>query len=341
MKNPRKDQLAERLEGLEQRLSRWLDDSHGRATELRDIVTGLKSGDWSAASPSDPAVSARETAALEELGSFARDVSGLPDQVAVLGRLLAGAAGLADRVVLFVVRDGALRGWSAAGLDPSVNARRLSFPLQGESILAKAVLCCDVTHAESGDPVGQEMVRALQGPAPAEMAAAPLWVRDRVAAVLYADVADQAGWLAGFLAAAATLASLTLEALPLRARHPRPAANGNVLTDCAPAPAVKALPAAAPAMPADDADKQREIEDARRFAHLLISEIVLYNEAEIAEGRRQKDLYPRLREDIDRSRRMFEQRFAQELPGAANYFHDELVSELAGGDASALNMQWP
>jgi hypothetical protein len=196
------------------------------------------------------------------------------------------------------------------------------------------------------------------------MAAAPLWVRDRVAAVLYADSTEPAGWLAGFLAAGATLASLTLEALPLRARHPRPAAApGVVLTDSAPvrpvappeppapattAPAAKgrhsragSVPGAQTGPPTDDQETLRQMEDARRFAHLLVSEIVLYNEAEIAEGRRQKDLYPRLREDIDRSRRMFEQRFAQDLPGAADCFHDELVRELAGGDESALSMTWP
>jgi hypothetical protein len=44
-------------------------------------------------------------------------------------------------------------------------------------------------------------------------------------------------------------------------------------------------------------------EEARRLARLLISEIKLYNEEQVLEGRRSRDLYHRLKEDIDRSGR--------------------------------------
>ena len=76
--------------------------------------------------------------------------------------------------------------------------------------------------------------------------------------------------------------------------------------------------------------------DARRFAKLLVAEIKLYNQAQVAEGRKSKDLYRRLRKDVDRASRMYHERVNKGSAGRADYFHDELVRELAGGDASAL-----
>ena len=77
-------------------------------------------------------------------------------------------------------------------------------------------------------------------------------------------------------------------------------------------------------------------EDAKRFARLVVSEIKLYNEAKVNEGRRQKDIYERLKEDIERGRQMYTDRVAAPVRDATNYFYDELVRILAGGDASAL-----
>jgi hypothetical protein len=90
-----------------------------------------------------------------------------------------------------------------------------------------------------------------------------------------------------------------------------------------------------------DEDEKRQHNDARRFARLLVSEIKLYNEQKVIEGRTQGNLYERLREYIDRSREMYDKRVK---PGVANkydYFHHELVSTLAEGDASKLGASYP
>src|SRR6185295_16959337 len=81
---------------------------------------------------------------------------------------------------------------------------------------------------------------------------------------------------------------------------------------------------------------QKAHEDAKRFARLVVSEIKLYNETKVNEGRRQKDLYERLKEDIERGRQMYGERVTAPVRAATNYFSDELVRILAGGDASAL-----
>lgn len=79
-------------------------------------------------------------------------------------------------------------------------------------------------------------------------------------------------------------------------------------------------------------------EEARRLARLLVSEIKLYNEEQVEEGRRKRDVYERLREDIDRSRQMYEERVEQRILKSTDYFYQELVRILAAGDARALGI---
>jgi hypothetical protein len=105
----------------------------------------------------------------------------------------------------------------------------------------------------------------------------------------------------------------------------------------APPPAARpaAPPPAAPAAPLSP-ENQKAHEDAKRFARLVVSEIKLYNETKVNEGRRAKDLYERLKEDVERGRQMYMDRVAAPIRETTNYFYDELVRILAGGDPSAL-----
>jgi hypothetical protein len=86
-------------------------------------------------------------------------------------------------------------------------------------------------------------------------------------------------------------------------------------------------------------EQQKAHDDARRFARLVVSEIKLYNEAKAAEGRKTKDIYKRLKEDVERGRQMYNDRVAADIRDATDYFQDELVRILGGGDASALGAQ--
>lgn len=88
-------------------------------------------------------------------------------------------------------------------------------------------------------------------------------------------------------------------------------------------------------------DERRLHNDARRFARLLVSEIKLYNEPKVKEGRNRSDIYDRLREDIDRSRQMYDKRVAPPVAARHDYFHQELVNTLAEGDAAKLGDSYP
>jgi hypothetical protein len=88
-------------------------------------------------------------------------------------------------------------------------------------------------------------------------------------------------------------------------------------------------------------EERRHHNDARRFARLLVSEIKLYNEQKVVDGRTQSDLYPRLREYIDRAREMYDKRVKPEVAQKYDYFHHELVNTLAEGDAAKLGSGYP
>ncbi len=103
-----------------------------------------------------------------------------------------------------------------------------------------------------------------------------------------------------------------------------------------PPPAAPMPPVSAPPPRAISPEDQKAHDDAKRFARLVVSEIKLYNEAKVTEGRRTRDIYERLKEDIERGRQMYHDRVSPGVRETTDYFLDELVRILAGGDASAL-----
>ncbi|MGA3165181.1 MAG: hypothetical protein ABSF14_03600 [Terriglobia bacterium] len=117
-----------------------------------------------------------------------------------------------------------------------------------------------------------------------------------------------------------------------------PAEEGAVVAPPEPEPG--AAPVDSDVSPLSEAE-QKIHKDARRFAKLLVSEIELYNKAKVADGRKNKDVYKRLKTDIDRSRQTFDKRFGKTLGKEFDYFHDELVRILAASDSTALGPEYP
>jgi hypothetical protein len=98
---------------------------------------------------------------------------------------------------------------------------------------------------------------------------------------------------------------------------------------------VSPLPIAAPQSTDAPAAGNEEIA-ARRYARLLISEIKLYHRDAVEEGQRERDLAIILGGEIARARSLYGERVPADVPHAAEFFRDELVPTLAGGDASLL-----
>jgi hypothetical protein len=83
----------------------------------------------------------------------------------------------------------------------------------------------------------------------------------------------------------------------------------------------------------EDQDVHRK---AQRFARLLVDEIKLYNQAKVAEGRKHKDLYDRLKETIEKSRATYQKRYGKTVAASGNYFQNEIIRSLAEDDLSIL-----
>ncbi len=96
-----------------------------------------------------------------------------------------------------------------------------------------------------------------------------------------------------------------------------------------------AIPDTAPAaaMSPEDQDVHRK---AQRFARLLVDEIKLYNQAKVAEGRKNKDLYDRLKEAIEKSRGTYQKRYGSTVAASANYFQHEIIRSLAEDNPSIM-----
>jgi len=195
----------------------------------------------------------------------------------------------------------------------------------------------EVTVAVSSADVRQAMAAATPAPprpaaAPAPRPAPPPIAAPKPAPAPAPRPAPAAPAATGKASAFATTA---MPAFDLSKSGPMAATTGEerVSTQYVP-PA--GIPRGAAAAGSTDATKKHD--EARRFARLLVSEIKLYNEGKVEQGRKNKDLYERLKEDIDRSRQMYDERIPEDVRKSTNYFYDELVRILADGDGGALGL---
>jgi len=83
----------------------------------------------------------------------------------------------------------------------------------------------------------------------------------------------------------------------------------------------------------EDQDVHRK---AQRFAKLLVDEIKLYNQAKVSEGRKNHDVYDRLKDDIEKSRATFNRRYGSSAAASGNYFSNEVVRSLAEDDITMM-----
>jgi hypothetical protein len=95
---------------------------------------------------------------------------------------------------------------------------------------------------------------------------------------------------------------------------------------------------AEPAIPPEEAEVHKK---AKRKAKVLVEEISLYNKSKVAEGRENRDLYDRLKEDIEKSRAEYDRAFSKTSAASADYFNKELIRILAQNDRSLLGDNFP
>ena len=322
---------------------------------------------------------AAPVAAGQTPGGLAHSVSSIHagnTQKEILRSLLDAASSYAARVALFVVKAGAATGWQGRGLGDDEAIK--DFPLDISSgPVAHAFQNRVVTPANIAE-MDRRFVKQFGGPENEQILVLPLVLKEKVAALLYADGGAEGALDAASLEILVMATSTWLEVVSLRKQTQREVVESVAGVEHAPAPvpvqtvssfpdpfashapkhtAPKAAPepeptvevvessahaaasAAAPAadpfagLSAEDADTHRK---AQRFARLLVDEIKLYNQAKVAEGRRNKDLYDRLKEDIEKSRSTFQKRYGNTPAASGDYFQKEVIRSLAEDDLSVM-----
>ena len=294
-------------------------------------------------------------------------------QKEILRALLEGLGHYAGRTVLFVIRSGAASGWQGRGFEDNEAVR--DFALDTSRGLPERVLQERAAFSGQIIDMDPRFVDHFGGPADEQILMLPLLLKDKVAALVYVDgglgARRRLDSAALELLTVSTSAWLELTSMRKQPREgaafgetPVPAPQAHTISSysdpfaghaprhvatAASAPAYEPTPvaASASAMAAraggatggvvttspEDADTHRK---AQRFARLLVDEIKLYNQAKVAEGRRHKDLYDRLKEDIEKSRATYKKRYGNTVAATTDYFQAELIRSLAEDDISIM-----
>jgi len=350
-----------------------------------------------AASASGPADLARAVAEIQ-LGSSQREI---------LRALLDTSARHAARVALFVVKGSHATGWQARGFANSDALKDFALDEHAPAI-AHAIRDRVAASAPVAD-LDSRFLKEFGTPASGEARILPLILKDKVAALVYADSGTGAAGSLDFgaleLLVLSTSAWLEVNSLRKQAQthvdshnvtpaetppyqalaQPVPAFNdpfashapayasshamaaaaageasapvasaahsaiaevqaGVVEAEMDPALAeplpigqaeTKAIPETPPvsSVSPEDQDVHRK---AQRFARLLVDEIKLYNQAKVAEGRKHKDLYDRLKETIEKSRATYQKRYGKTVAASGNYLQNEIIRSLAEDDLSIM-----
>lgn len=249
-------------------------------------------------------------------------------QADILRKLLQGATHFAGRVALFIVKAGSISGWQGIGFENDDS-------VPGSSLSPSLVLVAEAMRSRSSatgkiSDFDKAIMARLKAPAEDKCIVVPLVVKDKVAALLYVDGGAKSPVDGPALSTLSRFAGLWLEVNALRRNDHVP--GDEPQTASATAAAAAPIPAVAPVV-SEDSDVQRK---ARRFAKLLVEEIKLYNQPKVNEGKQNRDLYERLKEDIEKSRATYEKRYGQTPAAGADYFSQELVRILADNDIQLM-----
>src|SRR5215469_2455819 len=280
-------------------------------------------------------------------------------QKEILRALLDNTVLYGGRAALFVVKNGSATGWQ--GVAFSNNDAIKEFPIDIGSGLAAQAMRSRESEFGAASKFDRRFLSTFGTPSEDKAVVLPLLLKDKVSALVYADCGSGSMLDEAALDVLVRATSAWLEVIsqrrqaqkegteasepshsspandPFAAHAPIHAAKAQLGTEAPPAAAMSAAAAwgggHTTTVSSEDADVHRK---AQRFARLLIDEIKLYNQTQVNEGRKHKDLYDRLKDDIEKSRVTYQKRYGNSPARGADYFNQELIRSLAEDDISLL-----
>lgn len=327
-------QPAEALRSL---LTEWAVQQHLRLTE--EVIGTLQSLGLHSApdealltrilalAPANPAAPATDPGVGRELGVALDLLEAAGSQGEALHKLLDGLEPLAERSALFVVKQGiaTLFDWRGFEGSPVKAGSPVVPPPDLEALLQGRQPWLGL------GPAYKALIAPLSRMEAPEARLFPLRLKRKAVAVLLVDCGlrqqlDHPEVLRA-LAQAASAALGALAGAKEEEKAPpvadRPTLPTMLVQDPIPEPS-------APAM--DPKVKAT----AERFARVLAGDIELYFPTKVAQARTQGDLYGLLREELDRSRQSFVDRFGEELEQQQRIFLRAVVDLLCDGEAGRL-----
>ena len=280
------------------------------------------------------------------------------NQKEILRALLDNTVLYSGRAALFVVKNGSANGWQGIAFQHNDSIK--DFSLDMNARLLSAVLQSRAAERGSASDFDHSFIKKFGAPGDGRALVLPLLLRDKISALVYADAGDGSNLDADALDVLVRATGTWLEVISQRRQAQKDSSSeAPELSHAAPgtndpfaahapihsakaqqgAEAAQAMSAAAgwggtTTVPSgEDAEVHRK---AQRFARLLIDEIKLYNQPKVSEGRKHKDLYDRLKEDIEKSRVTYQKRYGNTAAASADYFSQELIRSLAEDDASLM-----
>jgi len=263
-----------------------------------------------------------------ELGAALDLIAEAGTQGEVLKRLLDAALPFSGRCALYVIKQGIATLYGHRGFE--AEQPRLGVPVVPPPEL-EALIQGQVRMIDSPESAYQALLGPLSPTRAASVRLLPLHLRRKTVALLLADSGpddrmDHPAHLRALaLGAEARLAHLAV--LREEERQGSAEAHPSVLTQRIPDPIAE------PAGPALDPTVRS---NAERSARVLVGDIELYFPAKVTQGQMQGNLYGAMRDELDRSRASFVERYGVELESQHQIFYKTVLQQLCAGDPSRL-----
>lgn len=263
-------------------------------------------------------------------------LEGATSQSDLLRRLLDGLAPFVERSALFILKQGLASLYAHRGFEADTSRRMgaLVPPPELEALIQGSLRSIRKTGAAYA-----ALLQPISSFDAADLAILPLRHKRKTVALLLVDSGvlkklnhpEQVRALV--LSASAMLAALAVgkdDEHPAHPHEPMPSAPTQVVPDSVdPSPAPEEMDPRARA-------------NAERLARVLVGDVELYFPAKVAQARTQGNLYGLLRDELERSRATFVDRFGELVERQHRIFTNTVIHQLCDGDAAKLGKTpWP
>lgn len=265
-------------------------------------------------------------------------------QTDIISTFIEGANKFLSRVCVFVIKENNFVGWYSKGFTGSSDITDTSIRLVIVPLTANTVLK-DV--AESGltfigtpadHPENWILLNRFGGKRPQEIIAIPMHIKNKIMAIFYGDQVPTNNKIdcKEELEILTKFATMTIDLLPIREKLIAKERTKEISEVPPPPPEVEKVVPATPVVPIISKEEEEWHKSAKRLAKVLVSDIMLYHAEEVEIGRREGNIYKRLKDVIERSKETFRERVKPQVLKQIDYLYEELVKTVCEGNHNLL-----